>query len=726
VSRFVSSLDSRTSDAAVDALGRLPSLSLQTRQHLHQLSSSDTWQNHASERTKKALTALLQLGNTAGCAPEHTAAANTKATSTSSWTGGYANLTSDPLVAGAKGFNCERGWTATETKYEVPLFNYVQVLGKSDVHWARVRAMAGFTAAPNVTESYTTPETIAFSITAALETKIYGRWLTPFKTGFEKNIGGQNDNPVQFFIEVLGFRVVTTNETSGLAAYPEWNDLKGNILKQGIATINSYVSTPAAALTYQTANSVCGGKFDFTWAGGSGSIDKVHKHGAVTMSASHTQSFYSFYRVVCFSWVCIDVSFDFSGTVKVQPGFYWNRCDSSSGIADAYLLGVKPSGNLVLTLELGGTTGFARAGAGGALTLLKAAIPMYGRYTKSGTTEYTKSGSTCGSVDISAGAFSGKLFLYLDFFNPFLLSWERVGQRTFLSWTAPALLMQLATTSCELSSRCTWNWQTPFNLKSRKYPNECMYPEGGYPGKNKEVFFKGAGCNGDKKFTLEAIPAGDGTFYLQSSKSGYCMHPSGSSGLENEAIDLVDEQDAMEEDLEEDAQCKKDTGGTCGWLPCYDWRHASCAKVEGKWKCMCGANKCAVWTKHAGGTGVHDNVCVEQPPTLAPTPAPPPAQPKKGTYVVFQAGCTEALSAIKFVKIDKGNGYFILKAKKTGMCVHPQHRQDRSSISGWILYENCDGAQLQLKETPRKENVYGYCTGKYDGGDNVWHGGRLH
>ena len=36
----------------------------QTRQHLHQLSSSDTWQNHASERTKNALTALLQLGNT--------------------------------------------------------------------------------------------------------------------------------------------------------------------------------------------------------------------------------------------------------------------------------------------------------------------------------------------------------------------------------------------------------------------------------------------------------------------------------------------------------------------------------------------------------------------------------------------------------------------------------------------------------------------------------------
>ena len=87
-------------------------------------------------------------------------AASAAATSTSSWTGAYANLTSDPLVAGAKGFNCEKNRAATETAYAVPLFNYVQNLGESDVHWARVRAMAGFTAAPNLTESLTTPETV--------------------------------------------------------------------------------------------------------------------------------------------------------------------------------------------------------------------------------------------------------------------------------------------------------------------------------------------------------------------------------------------------------------------------------------------------------------------------------------------------------------------------------------------------------------------------------------
>ena len=50
-----------------------------------------------------------------------------------------------------------------------------------------------------------------------------------------------------------------------------------------------------------------GGKFDFTWAGGSGSIDKVHKHGAVTMSASHTQSFYSFYRSIHINFMLLCV-----------------------------------------------------------------------------------------------------------------------------------------------------------------------------------------------------------------------------------------------------------------------------------------------------------------------------------------------------------------------------------------------------------------------------------
>jgi hypothetical protein len=337
-----------------------------------------------------------------------------------------------------------------------------------------------------------------------------------------------------------------------------------------------------------------------------------------------------------------------------------------------------------------------------------------------------------------------------------------------------------------------------------------MYPTGGNPGSNKRVQNSKSGCKSDKKYTLEAVPAGDGTFYLQSSKSPYnCLHPSA-----NAAIDLLDNEDAMEadelsdrvaeEDLVENAantpvvvhhvKCPKDLGrqATCNWVNCWPWRNAKC--VNGK--CVCGPRQCVEWDSANSG-----NRCVTAPaPTPAPRPPAPPAQPTKGTKFVFQAGCTEEKFAVKFVKVytgaagahatetregeqargfkkmnigkcgsgydfitskatceeaasalglsdttasnweDKKNplgcyyklidkrlwwnsagnkddddknrvslcttGYFYLKSKKSGLCVQPTR-------NGWTFSENCVGAHLQLKEVPRKENVYGYCSGKY-------------
>merc|ERR1712216_271217 len=231
--------------------------------------------------------------------------------------------------------------------------------------------------------------------------------------------------------------------------------------------------------------------------------------------------------------------------------------------------------------------------------------------------------------------------------NPFAFQWERALQYNFLDWTAYALQRQLyegipegipGAGSRKSGSRCTWNWQTPFNLKSRKNPNECMYPNGGNPGINKRVQFSNSGCKSDKKYTLEAVPAGDGTFYLQSSKNPYnCLHPSA-----NAAIDLLDNEDAMEadelsdrvaeEDLVENAantpvvvhhfKCPKDLGrqATCAWVNCWSWRNAKC--VNGK--CVCGPRQCVEWDSVNSG-----NRCVNAPaPTPAPRPPAPPAQPK--------------------------------------------------------------------------------------------------
>merc|ERR1711881_254654 len=277
------------------------------------------------------------------------------------------------------------------------------------------------------------PKSIGFQMTAGLETMLYDWKVEPIKAGFEKVQGiSDKSEALKFFIQVLDFTVYDSSRDSQKL---DWKKLKGKLASKFFETVKGYVTTTTKqGFTYQSANNVCGGKFDFSWTGGSDDISEVSKSGAVTMSASHTQSFLSFHRVVCFAWVCVDVFFDVSGTVQVQPGFYWNRCDSSSGGADTFVLGIKPSAKLVMTLELGANVGFMRAGAGGALTVLQAALPTYGRKTKTGT---------CGSLDLSAGGFSGHLYLYLDFFNPFAFQWERAVQYNFLDWSAYALQRQL-------------------------------------------------------------------------------------------------------------------------------------------------------------------------------------------------------------------------------------------------------------------------------------------
>jgi len=737
---------------------------------------------------------LLEVDATTSCTPDKMAAAGddyVHHVKGGAYGGAYANLDRSGNLA--KGFVC-KGESSGTTTYGMSLFNIGKVITESEVHYAKFRVRGDM-----CDKNCATPKSMGFQMSAGLETMLYGVKVDPIKAGFEKVQGISDESKaMKFFVQVLGFNVYDSSKET------DWKELKGHLFSKFFETVKGYVTTATKqGFTYQSANNVCGGKFDFSWIGGSDDISEVAKSGAFTMSVEHAQSFLSVHRVVCFAYVCVDVFFDISGTVQVQPGFYWNRCDSSSGGADTFVLGIKPSAKLVMTLELGANVGFMRAGAGGALTVLKAALPAYGRKTKTGA---------CASLDLSAGAFAGHLYLYLDFFNPFALQWERALQYNFLDWSAYPLQRQLyegipeglpGAGSCKSGSRCTWNWQTPFNLESRKNPNECMYPKGGSPGSNKRVQNSKSGCKSDKRYTLEAVPAGDGTFYLQSSKSPYnCLHPSA-----NAAIDLLDNEDAMEADelsdrvaeeaLVENAantpvvvhhkkrastpvvvhhvKCPKDLGrqATCKWVNCWSWRNAKCENA----KCVCGPRQCVEWDPVNSG-----NRCVTAPaPTPAPRPPAPPAQPTKGTKLVFQAGCTEKKFAVKFVKVhaddyfvegskgstkcpsgstvitsesdckaaatavgfvykksgsfkgakgcmnwntkyvhfNTGTGsshssasplctasYFYLKSKKSGLCVQPTR-------NGWTFSENCVGAHLQLKEVPREENVYGYCSGKY-------------
>jgi hypothetical protein len=73
-------------------------------------------------------------------------------------------------------------------------------------------------------------------------------------------------------------------------------------------------------------------------------------------------------------------------------------------------------------------------------------------------------------------------------------------------------------------------------LQSRDHSSLCMHPQGGQPNTNVRLIWH-PGCRSESRLMLKFVPAGDGSYYIQSAKSGLCVHPRGGQPRTN--VDLI-------------------------------------------------------------------------------------------------------------------------------------------------------------------------------------------
>jgi len=73
-------------------------------------------------------------------------------------------------------------------------------------------------------------------------------------------------------------------------------------------------------------------------------------------------------------------------------------------------------------------------------------------------------------------------------------------------------------------------------LQSVDHKTLCMHPLGGQPKSNVKLIWH-PGCTKESRLMVKFIPAGDGSYYIQSAKNGNCVHPRG--GQPNSNVNLI-------------------------------------------------------------------------------------------------------------------------------------------------------------------------------------------
>jgi hypothetical protein len=436
ISPYIASKDRYVSHGAIDALSNLRSINNQTEQRLAQLIHDPEWRDRQTDHMAKTAIQLLQKGpsnnNDRSVEDiENDLKVKNRAKNTYSY----------DEAKDIKDMN--QGLAGSTQSFGITLFNRYDELGKSDVHTAGFTTNVGITMVPGNNRLTTA------SATGTLSVKLYGMGFNPVEAGFVSSTPTYDASKPAgawsraFVVKVLGFQVYST------AGPPKTAEAA---FKAAFGLLGSALSTAKAA----TQQMICSGQFK--WDTAYPQISGTQ--GGFSLQWTNTQSYFQYWQVFCFTIACVDVKFDVSGIAEVKPGLYWDRCHTNSGSADTYLIGAAPTGKLVITLELGVNLGVLRGGVGGTIDAFKAQFPLYGRMYR-----HSQSGSwsTCGSCEVIASAGSGRLYLYLDWFNVFKFcgwwpcpNWERAVDYTITSWTGPTYSKQLYNSNCASNSPCKW------------------------------------------------------------------------------------------------------------------------------------------------------------------------------------------------------------------------------------------------------------------------------
>jgi hypothetical protein len=451
---------------AVDGLARLPKLSSSTGESLASvLAQHNRWANHSSPLPNKMLK-LIQLSS--GDAKK--------------------NLNRNPITRQEKPKTNFDSLPKSASSVTLPIFNEFFPVSTSDIHELGVRATVELNAEWETKGS--PPETerkVEAVASGAFELTLYDYEFTRENNNAVVELGfaaeyakdpKTNKYALEYgvFIDVLGFRIWSSDKPDEKAKMDE----KRARMQQAVG-----LATGAAQTAWNKAmgfkdpekplGNVCEGKFSIANAAEKGvsitnwmndeklPVQQRFTQWGMVFDLSHTKRIFKFEKKFCWTVACIYVRFLLDGSIGAQPVFAIgsdNQGEYCLGAGKTYLGGLRPYAKLDMTIELSADLWAIKVGVGGNINLLTLAVPMYARYTPD------QNHQACGSVEFEVDAFSGRLYIFIDVFNPlwWVWDWERVVDFTIITWEGPYYNSQLypgvqappnGQTKCV--NRCVWS-----------------------------------------------------------------------------------------------------------------------------------------------------------------------------------------------------------------------------------------------------------------------------
>jgi hypothetical protein len=427
---------------AVDGLARLPKLSATTGGALaNVLAQRDRWANHTSVLPRK----MLQLLQSAAV---HTA------------------------PRPATDFDNKMNWQGAN---KITFFSRVDEISRSDFHTANTRATVELS---QEFEGDDNNLKLAFVASGALEGSIYSYRFTRdggnailelgFTAIYAKADGATKQTWKKgIFLDAMGIRIKSWGSIKTEDEEKAWKARAVDALKYTAANAGKqlwglYMGTDKKTEP-PSMGSICAGNFDFAKAALNG-ISQNETHGGIVIDVNYVQRIFTFSKTFCWWIACVNVRFMLDGTLGVQPALAWGSGGAPygcRGTGKTWMGGLRPYGKLDATVEIALDLLVVRVGVGGNVNLITIGFPLYGRYV----TGYTE-GKTCGSVEFEVDAFSGRLYIFIDYYDWWSWwggkGWQRAVDFTIVEWNGWYYSRQLFPTDTTTSpaypacSVCTW------------------------------------------------------------------------------------------------------------------------------------------------------------------------------------------------------------------------------------------------------------------------------
>ena len=459
LSKYLAADDEFVLHNAVDGLARLPKLSSSTGDALADvLSQHNRWANHTSPLPRK----MLQLMQLSDRPPT--------------------DLDSKITPSGDN---------------TITFFSRVDEISRSDFHTANTRATVELS---QEFEGDDSNLKLAFVASGALEGSVYSyqfnreNKMAILELGFTAVYAKPEGATKQvwkkgIFLDALGYRIKSWGSIKTEDEEKAWKERAKAALWQTAKTAGKQlwgIFMGSDKEEDPSLGNICQGNVDFAKLALNG-ISQNETHGGVVMDVNYVARIFTFSKTFCWWIACVNVRFMLDGTLGVQPAIAWG-----SGLANGcrtagktWLGGLRPYAKLDATVEIALDLLVLRIGVGGQVNLITVGFPMYGRYIPG----YT-AGRVCGSVEFEIDAFSGRLYIFIDYYDWWSWwggkGWQRAVDFTIVEWNGWYYNRQLHPTDTTSSpaypvcSACTWRKNCVHRHHIHHSHHRCETPDSRY------------------------------------------------------------------------------------------------------------------------------------------------------------------------------------------------------------------------------------------------------